>query len=193
MRPKAIPTYPAAKRSPANLAFSALLLTFLGWAIMERWSFSARTGPLPHLIITLACAPVLFCALRRFHAACPRHLRTESRPVGGATSALVLALLFAVGGLFGLAAAMGSIALVAVPAVLACFAPWTALRAHQQHLFLSFLAVTGGAALVPTLAGLPSMLMAVLPAAWCLWAVAAALCVALCGREVRLVRQDGRH
>jgi hypothetical protein len=189
MRPKALPAYPAAKRSPVNLAFSALLLTFLGWAILERWSFSARTGPLPHLIATLACAPVLFCALRRFHAACPRHLRSESRPPRGATAALVLGLLFAVGALFGMAAASGSITLVAVPAVLACVTPWTAIRAHQQHLLLSFLAVTAGAALVPALAGFEPVLMTVLPAAWCLWAVAAGLCIALCGREVRLQRR----
>jgi hypothetical protein len=189
MRPKAIPAYPAAKRSPANLAFSALLLTFLGWAILERWSFSARTGPLPHLITALACAPVLFCALRRFHAACPRHLRTETRPVSSATGALVMALLFAVGALFGVAASSGSVGLVAGPAAVCCMTPWTAVRAHQQHLFLTFLAVTAGAALVPALAGLPSTLMAVLPAAWCLWAGAAALCIALCGREVRRQRQ----
>jgi hypothetical protein len=187
MRPKAIPAYPAANRSPANLAFSALLLTFLGWAILERWSFSARSGLLAHLITTLACAPVLFCALRRFHAACPRHLRAASRPVRGG-GALVLVLLFGVGALFGIAAASGSVMLVAVPAVLSCVTPWTAIRAHQQHLFLSFLAVTAGAALVPALAGFPPTLMAVLPAAWCLWAVAAGLCITLCGREVRRQR-----
>jgi hypothetical protein len=189
MRSKAIPAYPAAKRSPANLAFSALLLTFLGWAILERWSFTARTGPLPHLITTLACAPVLFCALRRFHAACPRHLRTGTRPLGGGAGALVLALLFAVGALFGIAACGGSIVLVAASAALCCVTPWTAIRAHQQHLFLCFLAVTVGAALAPALAGLPPTLMAALPAAWCLWAGAAVLCIALCGREVRHQRR----
>jgi hypothetical protein len=190
MRPKAIPAYPAANQSPANLAFSALLLTFLGWAILERWSFTARTGPMPHLIVALACAPVLFCALRRFRAACPRHLRAGTRPGKAATGVLVLALLLAVGALFGIAASSGSITLIAVPAALCCFTPWTAIRAHQQHLFLSFLAVTVGAALAPALAGLPPVLMAALPAAWCLWAVAAALCIALCGREVRQRRRS---
>jgi hypothetical protein len=193
MRSKAIPAYPAVKRSPANLAFSALLLTFIGWAILERWCFSARTGPLPHLITTLACAPVLACALRRFHAVCPRHLRSGVRPVVrpvfGGSAAMVLALLFAVGAAFGIAACSGSIVLVALAAAVCCFTPWTAIRAHHQHLFLSFLAVAAGAALAPGLAGLPASLMAALPAAWCLWAVAAALCIGLCSREVRQRRR----
>jgi len=37
----------AARRSPANLAFAALLFSFLGWAILERWSFGAAPGPCP--------------------------------------------------------------------------------------------------------------------------------------------------
>jgi hypothetical protein len=165
-------------------------LTFLGWAILERCSFAAHTGPIPHLVATLACAPVLACALRRFHAACPRHLRTSARPSGaGAARALAPVVLFAVGALFGIAACIGSVVLVVVPAVLCCFAPWTALRAHQQHLFLSFLAVTSGATLAPGAAGLPPVLMAALPTAWCLWAVAAALCIALCGSELSRERR----
>jgi hypothetical protein len=185
MRPKAIPAYPAARRSPANLAFSALLLSFLGWAVLERCSFASHAGPLPHLVAALACAPTLTCSLRRFRAACPRHLRARTRPSGaGTTRALVLALLFGVGALFGIAACIGSVVLVVVPAVLCCFTPWTALRAHQQHLFLSFLAVTAGAAMAPGLAGMPPNLMAAMPSAWCLWAVAASLCIALCGSEL---------
>jgi cbb3-type cytochrome oxidase subunit 1 len=190
MRPKAIPAYPPAKRSASNLAFSALLLTFLGWAILERWSFGAHAGAMPHLISSLACAPVLACALRRFHAACPRHLRTSARPDGGvATRAMVLTLLFAVGALFGIAACTGSIVLVVVPAALSCFTPWTAIRAHQQHLFLSFLALAAGAALAPALAGMPLDLMTAMPAAWCLWALAAGLCIVLCSSELSSARR----
>jgi hypothetical protein len=190
MRPKAIPTYPAAKRSPANLAFSALLLTFLGWAILERWSFAARTGAAPHLITAVAGAPILVCALRRFRAACPHYLRSGERTAGlDRSGAMLLALLFTVGALFGIAAGSGSIIVVGILAVLCCCTPWTALRAQQQHLFLSFLAVTAGAALAPGVAGLPPSLMAAMPAAWCLWAVAAALCVGLCSKEVRKNRR----
>jgi hypothetical protein len=190
MRPKAIPAYPAARQSGANLAFTALLLTFLGWAILERWGFTARAGLLPHLISSVACAPILACSLRRFHAACPRRLRTGGRPSSLArTRVLALAMLFAVGALFGIAACLNSIVLVVVLAVLCCFTPWTALRAHQQHLFLSFLALVAGAALVPDLAGMPLNLMAAMPAAWCLWAVAATLCIALCGSELSKARR----
>jgi cbb3-type cytochrome oxidase subunit 1 len=190
MRPKAIPAYPPAKRSAANLAFSALLLTFLGWAILGRWSMAAHAGAVPYLVSTLACAPVLACALRRFHAVCPRHLRTSARPAGlAATRAMVLTLLFAVGALFGIAACTGSIVLVAVPAALSCFTPWTAIRAHQQHLLLSFLALGAGAALVPALAGMPLNLMSAMTAAWCLWALAAGLCIVLCGSELSKARR----
>lgn len=186
MRSKAVPAYPAAKRSPANLAFSALLLTFLDWAILERWSFSAHTGALPHLITAVAGAPVLGCALCRFRAACPRYLRSGSRPPGlDWNGAMQFVLLFAVGALFGIAASSGSTTVVAVLAALCCLTPWTALRVHQLHLFLSFFAVTAGAALAPGLAGPQPSLMAALPAAWCLWAVAAALCAGLCSQEVR--------
>ncbi len=185
MRPKAIPAYPAAKQSQTNLAFSALLLTFLGWAILERWIVGARTGPLPHLVTAVACAPVLFCALRRFHAACPRYLRVAARPGSAATGVLVPILLAAVGALFGIAACAASIGFMAVPVALCCVTPWTAVRAHQQHLFLSFLAVTAGAGAGPALAGLPPSPMAAVQAAWCLWAAAAALTIVLCGREVR--------
>jgi hypothetical protein len=190
MRPKAIPAYPAARQSAANLAFTALLLTFLGWAILERWSFAARTGFMPHLVSSVACAPILVCSLRRFKAACPRRLRAGGRPSGvAAARALVLALLFAVGALFGIAACAGSVMLVVAPALLCCFTPWTALRAHHQHLFLSFLALVAGAALAPGVAGLPLNLMAAMPAAWSLWALAAGLCIVLCGSELSKARR----
>jgi hypothetical protein len=73
------------------------------------------------------------------------------------------------------------------------------IRAHQQHLLLSFLVVAAGAAvagtavaaavamalapgLAPALAGQAPSLREVLPVAWCLWAAAAALCLVLyCG------------
>ena len=95
MKPETIVADPsAARHSPANLAFAALLFSFLGWAILERWSFGARTGPLPHLINTLACAPVLACSLRRFRAACPRHMRARTRGRDGIkASGLALAAL----------------------------------------------------------------------------------------------------
>jgi cbb3-type cytochrome oxidase subunit 1 len=190
MRTKAIPAYPRARRPAANLAFSALLLTFLGWAILERWILAAHAGAMPHLISSLACAPVLACALRRFHAVCPRHQRISARPTGvAATRALVLTLLCAVGALFGIAACTGSMVLVAVPAALCCVTPWTVLRAHQQHLFLSFVALTAGAALAPALAGMPLNLMAAMSAAWCLWALAAGLCIVLCGSELSKARR----
>jgi hypothetical protein len=189
MRSKAIPAYPAARQSAANLAFTALMLTFLGWAILERWSFSAHTGFMPHLVSSVACAPILVCSLRRFQAACPRRLRTGGRPSGAAARALALALLFAVGALFGIAACAGSVMLVVAPAVLCCFTPWTALRAHHQHLFMSFLALVGGAALAPGVAGLRLDLMAAMPAAWCLWALAAGLCIVLCGSELSEARR----
>jgi hypothetical protein len=193
MKPQAMPRYAAAsRRSPANLAFCALLFSFLGWAILERWSLNAHTGLLPHLIISLACAPVLACSLLRFRAACPRHMRMRLRPRRAvAAGGLALALLFAVGALFGVAAGSGSMLMVVLAAALACLAPWTRLRAHQPHLFLSFLAVVLGSALAPGAAGQQPGLLAVLSAAWCLWAVASLLCIVLCGGEL-LQRKRGR-
>jgi hypothetical protein len=192
MKPQAMPRYPAATgRNPANLAFCALLFSFLGWAILERWSLNAHTGPLPHLIIGLACAPVLACSLLRFRAACPRHMRMRLRPRRAvAAGGLALVLLFAVGAGFGVAAGSGSTAMVMLAALLSCFAPWTRLRAHQPHLFLSFLAVVLGSALAPGLAGQQPDLMAALPAAWGLWAAASLLCIGLCGGEL-LQRKRG--
>jgi hypothetical protein len=193
MKPGAIPAYPAAsRRSPANLAFSALLFSFLGWAILERWSFGAHAGPVPHLVNTLACAPVMACSLRRFRAACPRHMRARTRPRAALRSgALALAVLFALGAVFGIAVGSGSVTLMALPAVLCCCMPWTRLRAHQQHLFLSFLAVTAGAALASILSNQKVNLLVALPAAWCLWGAAALLCIALCGGEL-MKRKGGR-
>jgi hypothetical protein len=193
MKPGAIPAYPAAARlSQANLAFSALLFSFLGWAILERWSFGVRAGILPHLVNTLACAPVMACSLRRFRAACPRHLRARTRPRGALLSGgLALAVLFALGAVFGIAAGSGSVALVALAAVLCCCTPWTRLHAHQQHLFLSFLAVSAGALLAAGLSPQKVNLLVALPAAWCLWAAAALLCIGLCGGEL-MKKKGGR-
>jgi hypothetical protein len=82
--------------------------------------------------------------------------------------------------------------LVVLLAAACCFTPWMRIRAHQQHLFLSLLAVAAGAAAVAAAVlalypGLPRRepsLMAVLPAAACLWGAAAALCIGLCGGEL---------
>lgn len=186
MTSETLAAYPsAARRSPANLAFAALLFSFLGWGILERCSFGARTGPLPHLINTLACAPVLACSLRRFHAACPRHMRARTRGRGGIKAGgLALAALFALGAVCGMAAGSGSTTLLVLPAALCCCMPWTRLRAHQLPLFLSFLAVAAGAVLAQGLAGQPLHLMSALPAAWCQLAAAALLCIGLCGEEL---------
>ncbi|CAH0295585.1 hypothetical protein SRABI118_04213 [Massilia sp. Bi118] len=186
MKPGAIPAYPASiRRSPVNLAFSALLFSFLGWVILERWSFGARAGIVPHLVITLACAPVLACSLRRFRAACPRHLRASTRPRGALLGGgLALAMLFAAGALFGFAVGSGLVSMVALSVLLCCLMPWTRLRAHQQHLFLSFLAVAAGALLAANLVNPKMNLLVALPAAWCLWAAAALLCIGLCGGEL---------
>ena len=201
MKPATLRAYPlATRRSPVNLAFNALLFSFLGWLILERWSLGARTGALPHLINTLACAPVMACSLRRFYLACPRHLRSRGRrPGAGPAGRGALAALFVVGGLFGMAAGDGSMTLVVLLATACCLTPWMTIRAHQQHLLLSFLAVAAGAAaagtavaaaaamalapgLAPGLAGQEPSLVEVLPVAWCLWAAAALLCLGLyCG------------
>jgi hypothetical protein len=193
MKPEATPGYPAASgRSRANLAFSALLFSFVGWAILERWSIKAGTGPLPQLIISLACAPVLACSLLRFRAACPRHMRSSMRPRGGIKAGgAALAMLFAVGAMFGVAAGSGSVILVVLPAALCCLAPWTRLRVHQQHLALSFLAVAAGSALAPALTRHSPDLMAAVLAAWGLWATASLLCIVLCGGEL-LRKRSGR-
>jgi hypothetical protein len=193
MKPGAIPAYPASvRRSPANLAFSALLLSFLGWVILERWSFGARAGIVPHLVNTLACAPVMACSLRRFRAACPRHMRARTRPRGALLSrGLALALLFVLGAVVGLAVGSGSVGMVALAALLCCCTPWTRLRAHQQHLFLSFLATAVGAVLATGLANRQLNLLVALPAAWCLWAAAALLCIGLCGGEL-MKKKGGR-
>ena len=193
MTPKTLAAYPSvARHSPANLAFAALLFSFLGWAILERWSFGARTGPLPHLINTLACAPVLACSLRRFRAACPRHMRARPRRRGGfRAGGLALAALFALGAVCGMVAGSGSMTLLVLPAALCCCTPSTRLRAHQLHLFLSFLAVAAGCTLAHGLAGQPLQLMSALPAAWCQLAAAALLCIGLCGDE--LLRKKGTH
>jgi hypothetical protein len=193
MKPETIVADPsAARRSPANLAFAALLFSFLGWAILERWSFGARTGPLPHLINTLACAPVLACSLRRFRAACPRHVRARPRRRGVMMAGgLALAALFALGAVCGMVAGSGSMTLLALPAALCCCTPWTRLRAHQLHLFLSFLAVAAGSTLAQGLAGQPLQLMSAPPAAWCQLAAAALLCIGLCGDEP--LRKKGTH
>jgi hypothetical protein len=192
MKPAAMRAYPeAARRSPVNLAFNALLFSFLGWIIQERWNLGARTGAMPHLVTTLACLPITGCSLRRFHAACPRRLRTRALPPGASTAGpMALAALFAVGAVFGIAVGGGSMTLIVLLAAICCFTPWTAIRAHQQHLFLSFLAVAAGAALALGFAPRAPSLMVVLPAAWCLWAAAAVLCIALYGGE--LLKQRGR-
>jgi hypothetical protein len=186
MKPQAFSARPAlARRSPVNLAFSAILFSLLGWAILERWYLGARTGAVPHLVTTLACAPVMACSLRRFHAACPRHLRAASAPPGiHLADGLALAFLFGVGAVFGLAVASGSMLMIALPAAACCLMPWTALRVHQQHLLLSLLAAAAGAALAPGFSGPEPSLLVVLPAVWCLWAVAAVLCIGLCGAEL---------
>jgi len=193
MKPAAIPAYPGSfRRSPVNLAFSALLFSFLGWAILERWNFGARAGIVPHLVNTLACAPVLACSLRRFRAACPRHIRASMRPRAALPGGgLALAVLFAVGAIFGIAAGSGSIVMVALAALLCILTPWTRLRAHQQHLFLSFLAVAAGALLAASLVNAKMNLLVALPAAWSLWAAAALLCIGLCGDEL-MKKKGGR-
>jgi hypothetical protein len=182
MKALALAATPGAGRSPANLAFSALLLSILGWTLLERWTVGARTGLLPHLLNTLACAPVIACSLRRFHAACPRRLRAGmrlDRALPAAAPALLLLALL--GAACGLAAGSGSLAATVVPAALCCCMPWTTLGAHRLHLLLPLLAVAAGAALAPSLAGQTLKLVPVLASAWCLWSASALLCIGLCG------------
>ena len=191
MKPAAIPTYPSvARQSPANLAFNALLFCALGWAILAYWLVASHAGAMPHLINTLACAPVMACALRRFHAACPRHPRSSMRPPGlHSAGKLALALLFASGAAFGTALASGSVLIVALLALACCCMPWTRCRAHRQHLLLSFAALAAGGALALAASARPLTIMVALPAAWCLWTMAALLCIALCGSELRKNRR----
>jgi hypothetical protein len=179
-----------ARQSPANLAFSALLFSFLGWAILEYCTVGAHAGATPHLINTLACAPVMGCSLRRFHAACPRYLCTGMRPPGVHTAGKrALALLFAAGAAFGAALAGGSMVLVALLVLAFCCMPWTRFRVHRQHLLLSLLPPATGAALPLAASSRPLSITAALPAAWCLWTVAALLCIFLCGGELRKDRR----
>lgn len=187
MKPRAIPAYPSvARQSPANLAFSALLFCCLGWAILAYWIAAAHAGATPHLINTLACAPIMACSLRRFHAACPRHQRSGMRPPGLHTAGKrALALLFAAGAAFGAALANGSMVLVAVLVLACCCVPWTRFRVHRQHLLLSFLALAAGSALPLAASGRPLTIMVAMPAAWCLWTMAALLCICLCSSELR--------
>lgn len=185
MKPGAIPAYPSmASRSPANLAFSALLFCFLGWAILELWTVGAHAGLMPHLINALACAPVMGCSLRRFHVACPPHLRAG--PAGRRKAGKpALALPFVVGAAFGAALAGGSLILLALLSAGSCCLPWTRSGVHRQRLPLSFLALATGAALPLLAAGArPLAIMVALPAAWCLWTVAALLCICLCSGEL---------
>ena len=187
MKPGTIPAYPSvARQSPANLAFSALLFCCLGWAILAYWIVGAHAGVVPHLINTLACAPVMACSLRRFHAACPRYLRAGMRPPGLHTAGkLALVLPFAAGAAFGAALASGSIALAALLVLVFCCMPWTRFRVHRQHLLLSLLPPAAGAVLPLATGSRPLTIMTVLPTAWCLWTVAALLCICLCGSELR--------
>ena len=191
MKPAAIPAYPSvARQSPANLAFTALLFCCLGWSILAFWFVGAHAGAMPHLINTLACAPVMACSVRRFHAACPRYQRTGMRPLGVHTAGKrALALLFAAGAAFGAALASGSTTLVALLVLAFCCMPWTRFRVHRQHLLLSFLVLAAGALLPLAASGRSLTIMAVLPAAWCLWTAAALLCICLCGSELRKNRR----
>jgi hypothetical protein len=192
MKPETMPAYPAtARRSTVNLAYSALLFAVVGWTIMERWSLDAHTGAMPHVVSTLACAPVLACALLRFHAACPRHMRSRARPPGaGPAGVLATAILFGVGAGFGMAVGTGSMSAIVLLAAICCLTPWTRLRAHQQPLILSLLAAAVGALLALGQAAQAPSLMVALPAAWCLWTLAAGLCIGLCGQE--MLRNKGR-
>ena len=185
MKPAAIPATPSvARQSPANLAFSALLLCCLGWAILEYWAVGTRAGVLAHLINTLACAPVMGCSLRRFHILCPRHMRAGMRPGVRMSGKLAPALLFAAGAAYGAVLASGSIVFVGLLTAAFCCIPWTRFRAHRQHLLLSFVALTAGS-LLPLAASSRSLtIMVALHAAWCLWTVAALLCICLCRGEL---------
>jgi hypothetical protein len=193
MKPETMPAHPAtARRSTVNLAFSALLLSVLGWTIMERWSLGAHTGAMPHVVTTLACAPVLACALLRFYAACPRHVRARARPPSASPAGvLAIGVLFGVGGVFGMAVGDGSTSVIVLLAGICCLTPWTRIRAHQQPLFLSLLAAAAGTLLALGRAAHPPSLMVALPAAWCLWTVAAGLCIGLCCGEI--LRNKGRR
>lgn len=191
MKPATIPTYPpVARQAPANLAFTALLFCCLGWAILAYWIVGARAGAMPHLINTLACAPVMVCSVRRFHAACPRYRRSSMRPPGvHAAGKRAPALLFAAGAAFGAALASGSIVLVVLLVLAFCCMPWTRFRVHRQHLLLPLLVPGTGALLPLAAASRPLSVMTVLPAVWCLWTAAALLCICLCGSELRKNRR----
>jgi hypothetical protein len=96
-----------------------------------------------------------------------------------------------------MAAGDGSMTLVLLLAAACCLTPWMTIRAHQQNLLLSFLAVAAGAAvsgtavaaaaamalapgLAPALGGQKPSLMEVMAVAWCLWVAATTLCLLLC-------------
>jgi|GEM_PF-3342771 len=177
-------TTKAAEIRKADFAFSAILFSFLGWALLESWNISIGAGPMRHVISTLLGASVMASSLLRFRAyAAPAHVVTGAPRlgVGELGGFLVLAV---IGVVLGTAAATTFITVVAVVvAGFACF-PWSRIGAYEKGLIKPLLAIVLAAVLSFFISHTHLTFMATAPVIWCLWAAATTICLSLCGLDL---------
>lgn len=179
----------AAAIRKADFAFSAILFSFLGWALLESWNMRIGAAPMRHLISTLLGASVMASSLLRFRAyAAPARIAIEAPGSGLAKAGgfLVLALL---GVVLGIATATRLIAVLAVVVGgFACF-PWSRIGAYQTGLLKPLLLIIVAAGLSFFIGHTSLTFMATVPVIWCLWAAATIICLSLCGLELLTKRR----
>jgi hypothetical protein len=172
----------AAQIRKADFAFSAILFSFLGWALLESWNISIRATPMRHVITTLLGASVMASSLLRFRAyATPAHTEAPRLGLAAAGGFLVLAV---IGAVLGTAAATMPVTVVAVVVGgFACF-PWSRIGAFKKGLIKPLLSIVLAAGLSFFISHTHLTFMATAPVIWCLWAAATIICLSLCGLEL---------
>lgn len=176
-------TRPAEVRK-ADFAFSAMLFSFLGWALLESWNISIGASPMRHVISTVLGASVMASSLLRFRAyATPARIVAEA-PRPGVAELRGFLVLMAIGAVLGIAATTTLISVVALLVFgFACF-PWSRIGAYKKGPIKPLLSIAGAAGVSFFIGHTRLTFMFAFPAVWCLWTAAAIICLFLCGREL---------
>lgn len=157
-----------AQLAPLNLAFSALVYSLGAVALTAAWNLQIGASLRWHVFTEAYGLLVFAIAFRRFRLARPCVPIMEGPAKDGIGQFVMLA---AIGGMLGLLALAGSVALFGICAFGINWAPWFRLAPGRNKLLASCAMVVGGGACVMLTARLPRDPFVLPLFAWALWAV----------------------
>lgn len=174
----------------ADLAFSALLFSLLGWGLLESWNMSIDATPMRHVISTLLGVPVMASSLLRFRAYAASADVATGAPRSSVAELRGFLVLLVIGAVLGIAAARTPVTVVALLVIGLTYFPWSRIGAYKEGPIKPSLSIIGAAGLSLFSSHTQLTFMGTLPVIWCLWTAAVIICLSLCG--VELLRKKRR-